>query len=153
MQNKALWAGTERIAFTIWLAASAAACTSWHTETVAPERVIAEKHPEKVRVTRLDSSRVELHAPELSGDTLIGMVYSTVVVDTGTASAGAIGALPTPSTSSTEARMRIPVDDVARIQTHRVSAGKTFLLFFSIAAVAVVAAGAGMLVALGSEGL
>jgi hypothetical protein len=48
------------------------ACTSWRVRNVTPERAIARDHPDKVRVTRVDSSRIVLSQPRISGDSLVG---------------------------------------------------------------------------------
>jgi hypothetical protein len=54
------------------LAASLGACHSWRAEGVAPSAVITEKKPSSVRITKTDSSRVEMYNPAISGDSLVG---------------------------------------------------------------------------------
>ena len=55
-----------------WLSA----CTSWTIQSASPQQVLAEHQPEKVRVTRADSTTVVLNQPEIAGDTLYGMGQS-----------------------------------------------------------------------------
>lgn len=50
------------------------ACTRWQLAEISPERVVTETQPSRIRVTRLDSTRVELIRPHVSGDSLIGSV-------------------------------------------------------------------------------
>ena len=46
-----------------WLSA----CTSWTIQSASPQQVLAEHQPEKVRVTRADSTTVVLNQPEIVG--------------------------------------------------------------------------------------
>ena len=46
-------------------------CSSWQVQSTTPTDVVAS-HPDELRVTRSDSSRVTLQRPEISGDTLYG---------------------------------------------------------------------------------
>lgn len=48
------------------------ACTGWKTQSVTAARVVAERRPHQIRVTRQDGSRVVLDRPEILGDTLFG---------------------------------------------------------------------------------
>jgi hypothetical protein len=54
------------------LLSSVLACTRWQLEEISPERVVSEKKPSRILVTRLDSTRVELIRPHVSRDSLIG---------------------------------------------------------------------------------
>ena len=56
-----------------WLTLHLGACTSWHVESAPLADVLAEEHPSRVRVTRTDSARVLVYAPQLVGDTLEGL--------------------------------------------------------------------------------
>jgi hypothetical protein len=46
-------------------------CTRWRTEPVSPVELLALQPPLRIRITRVDRSRVELHRPQLVGDTII----------------------------------------------------------------------------------
>ena len=48
--------------------------SSWHTERHAPQDVISRKRPERVRLTLIDSTRLELAHPVSVGDSIIGFV-------------------------------------------------------------------------------
>ena len=56
------------------LLSSAIACTRWQPAEISPERFVTETQPSRIRVTRLESTRVELIRPHVSGDSLIGSV-------------------------------------------------------------------------------
>jgi hypothetical protein len=56
------------------LLSSVIACTRWQLAEISPERVVTETKPSRIRVTRLDSTRVELIRPHVSRDSLIGSV-------------------------------------------------------------------------------
>lgn len=56
----------------LWLAAALEGCSSWRVQTAPPVEVLASQKPEKVRVTRKDSVRLELKAPGIQADTLTG---------------------------------------------------------------------------------
>jgi len=90
-----------------------AACTSWHVhEGVSPLQLISTNHPNVVRLTRADGSRMVLGEPRIAaGDSLSG-VHNGV-------------------TSS------VAVSDVTQVATPRVSAGKTIGLFLGLSVVAV----------------
>jgi hypothetical protein len=51
------------------------ACTSRHVEQgVTPQQLIADRHPDAVRVTLPDRSQIVLHQPSIAGDSLAGIV-------------------------------------------------------------------------------
>ena len=134
MRSGALWARMERLAFAAWLAASAAACTSWQVEMVPPAQLISQKHPDEIRVTLPNSSKVKLQQPTMEGDTLVGIVggHSTT---TGGASTGAFGENATLVELKGGTQLRLPVSDARYIETSHVSTGKTLGLLAGIAAV------------------
>ncbi len=55
------------------LSLSLTACTSWQPATVAPAQLLSDKHPESVRVTRTDGSRLRIYFPRIAGDSLVGV--------------------------------------------------------------------------------
>jgi hypothetical protein len=57
----------------VLLTASLTACTKWQVQTLSPQQVLATRHPDKIRVTRADSTQVVLTKPQIVGDTLYGM--------------------------------------------------------------------------------
>jgi hypothetical protein len=56
-----------------------AGCTSWRTQQLAPQQVISERHPDRIRVTLTDSSTLVLQHPTVSGDSIIGVTSQTQV--------------------------------------------------------------------------
>jgi len=50
-----------------------AGCGRWVPQPLVPQAVIEEDHPDRLRVTRIDSSRVELRQPRVESDSLKGM--------------------------------------------------------------------------------
>jgi hypothetical protein len=51
--------------------------SSWRTQRGAPQQVISEKQPERVRLTLTDSSARVVEHPVILGDSVIGLVYGT----------------------------------------------------------------------------
>lgn len=47
-----------------------AGCTSWRVQHVSPADLLS-REPRRLRITRADRSRIELHRPQLVGDTII----------------------------------------------------------------------------------
>jgi hypothetical protein len=45
-------------------------CTRWRAEQVSPVGLLTSESPTRTRITRFDRSRVELHHPQLVGDTI-----------------------------------------------------------------------------------
>jgi hypothetical protein len=142
----------ERLAFTAWLAASAGACTGWQVETVSPEQAISQKHPDEIRVTLSNSSRVKLQQPALEGDTLVGLVGGHATT-TGAASTGAFGENATLVEVQGGTQLRLPVSDAKYIETHHVSTGKTLGVVAGVALVAVVAWGIAVAISFSESGL
>jgi len=101
----------------------ASGCMTWKTQSAAPEQVLAEKTPDRVRVTRPDGSTMELVHPLIVGDTLAG----TRLGSSGTTS---------------NSRIAIPLSDVQSVSIRQVNAGRTALLIggLGVTAIAVIAA-------------
>lgn len=142
MRTRTLWARTERIAFTVWLAASTGACTGWQTVEVSPEQLITEQHPGKLRVTRQDGSRVELEHPSITADTLLGIVRPTTVATRESTGHGDFSTVSRTVGADTAVKVAIPVADAVRIEKRHVSAGKTAGLVFGLLVVGALVAGA-----------
>jgi hypothetical protein len=51
-----------------------AACHTWQPRAEAPDLVIREEQPDKVRLHMVDWTTVTLHDPKVSGDSLTGWV-------------------------------------------------------------------------------
>lgn len=71
--------GRTRLTALVLLLTYLPACHSWHTETVAPQAVIAAKHPDQIRIVRADGTSQVLHQPTLVADTLRGRSPETAV--------------------------------------------------------------------------
>ena len=61
------------IIYSIVLLLASAACTSWHTQSLSPAQVIAEKHPDQMRVILADSSKMVMRNPAISRNRLEGV--------------------------------------------------------------------------------
>ena len=48
------------------------ACTTWRAQSFPAQAVIRDDHPKRIRLTRLDGSRVELTNPRIVGDSIVG---------------------------------------------------------------------------------
>jgi hypothetical protein len=100
----------------------AGACMSWKTQPVSPDRALA-KHPNQVRITRADGSKLVLLRPTIVADSLVGEP-------------------PGDSAKRIAQRVAIPLSDVQSVAVQQVSAGKTILLIagVGVTALAVIAA-------------
>jgi hypothetical protein len=98
------------------------ACMSWKTQSVAPDQVMA-KHPDQVRVTLGNGSRIVIADPTIIGDSLIGSA-------------------PSSDRKRAAPRRAVLLSDVQSMQVHRVNAGRTTLLIAGVGATAVVVAAA-----------
>lgn len=91
-----------------------AGCTTWHVETLPPAEVIAQRHPDRLRVEGADGKRQMFYGPEVQGDSLRGREW--------------------PASTGSRA---VPLDRVRSVSTSRVSAGRTIGLVLGIPAAAV----------------
>ena len=105
----------------------AAACTSWHVETISPRELIAVRQPTDVRVTLVGGERMVVRHPRLIADTLLGTDV------TGERKGLLVG--PLLARNGPHTAIGLPVSLVQRIETRRGSAGKTLLAVGSILAV------------------
>jgi hypothetical protein len=60
------------VAATLWVSVSG--CMAWHPTELDGPRITPEEFPERVRITREDSSRVVLDFAALEADSITGMV-------------------------------------------------------------------------------
>jgi len=63
----------RRLIACLLLPCQLAACTSWKAQEPAPEQVLANQQPDKLRVTLTDGSRFVLDQPVVLNDTLSGI--------------------------------------------------------------------------------
>jgi hypothetical protein len=56
-----------------------AACSSWRTEPVTPTQLIQSRQPRKIRIERVDGTRLVLAQPFVRGDTVAGTVRRDTV--------------------------------------------------------------------------
>lgn len=94
----------------ILLACYLPACTGWRTQSAAPEQVMTTKHPERVRITRQDGSRVELLQPAIEADSVSGR------------DAGASGP------DSLKPRVAVALADIRTVELHQTKVAETVLL-------------------------
>jgi hypothetical protein len=80
-----------------------AGCQAWHTEGVRPDSLLAARHLRGLRVTRTNGSRMVLESPIVRADTLSGLV----------------------SRDGGQQQVQIPLADVQRVETLRLSGGRT----------------------------
>ena len=98
------------------IAICGAACTSWNKVGPTPAGYLETHRPEKVRLTRLDSSRIDLRAPRLRGDSVLGIVGGGLAV------------------TDTARQVAVPLHDVYFIEVRQFSPGKTMLLTLAVIA-------------------
>ena len=99
--------------------ATLAACHSWRAPDVSLAEALAD-HPDALRVTRQDFSRLTITTPRLSGDTLIGMQRA----------------------SRSETSVAVPLDDVRSIEVFKFDGGETTRLVVGLGATALLIAAA-----------
>ena len=104
--DSALWRSSARTVLILLL--SLTACTSWRPDTLTPQAVV-QSHPQSLRVTYTDSSRVVIKHPQLHGDTIVG---------------------PGPKMFE----VRVPLDTVLLTETRHGDGGKTALTVLVVAA-------------------
>jgi hypothetical protein len=90
------------------------ACTTWQVGTPSPAEFVTNKHPESVRVTRMDSSKFDLRSPEVLDDSLVGKV------------GGGMAHADTARTVS------LPLSDVQSVEVKKTSVGNTIALIGGI---------------------
>ena len=110
-------AGITGLVLAAWCSS---ACTHWKAQSAFPEQVVSRR-PQRVRVTRNDSSRIVLRRPEIVGDTLYGTPRDG-----------------RPATGSP--RPAIALTDVSEVAVRRVSVGRTTALALGTLVVAACAA-------------
>lgn len=90
------------------------ACTSWQVVGPTPAEYLRTQRPRNLRVTRADSSQVDLRTPVVHDDSLQGVV------------SGGLAA------SDTAHTVTVPLADVRSIAVRRFSLGKTLGLYVLI---------------------
>ena len=106
-------AGITGLVLAAWCSSG---CTHWKVQAAFPEQVVSRR-PQKVRVTRNDSSRIVLRRPEIVGDT-------------------AYGALRDGRTAAGSPRPAVALTDVSEVAVRRVSVVRTSVLAFGTLVVA-----------------
>jgi len=108
------------------LLAQVSGCAEWMNYQQPPGEVLASRSPEKVRVTRADGQREEVHAPRVVNDTLLGYRHG-----------------PGAGEQSRNPIVRIPVSEIDRMEVRQTNTGGTILLVgLGVAMVAVTVAAA-----------
>jgi len=64
---------TRRISPAVALLIVGAACTTWHTESLSPQDLVAAKHPSRVRVGLVSGDRLVIRDRRVVADTLLGI--------------------------------------------------------------------------------
>jgi hypothetical protein len=111
------------------LSSQASGCSSWRTQDAFPERVLARKSPERVRVTVADSQLVLL-GPRIQNDSLLGTVMT-----------------PDRGRRRVATPVGLSLRDIQRIETPGFNTGRTIAVTLASLAVA---AGVAVILALGA---
>ena len=101
----------RRMAAATWLVLASTGCTVWKVDHVSPRELLKNPNVTAVRVTKPDSSKVELYDVKLSGDSLVGH--------------------PTPRAVL---RVFVPLSRVQAIESKHKSIGRTLLIGLGAAA-------------------
>ena len=130
METRRAIAAGLMAAMLIQLGGCATPKRGWGVQEAAPERVIAEQAPDRVRVTKADGTRLEIWEPQVAGDSLVGR---TLLDDT----VWLVGR-PRPQMVP----VSVPLEEIRRVEVPAVTTGQVVwgLMVFAlgIAAMAVV---------------
>jgi hypothetical protein len=86
-------------------------CQGWTVPKVAPEQYIAEKQPERVRVSTTLGNRLELYHPVVSQDTLVAMAER-----------------PRSNAAQPPGQVHLPFAEISRFEVRGTHATRTALL-------------------------
>ena len=100
-------------------------CQGWRTVTPNPEVYVKEHTPDRIRVTRHDSSRLEIRAPQVRSDSLVGTTGGGL------------------ARGDTIRMVGVPLSEVSQVEARQGDAGKTLALvaLITVSFLAVAAAG------------
>jgi hypothetical protein len=104
----------------------------WEVQEAAPESVLAEQSPDRVRVTKTDGTRLQIWEPQIAGDSLAGLTLPDDAVW--------IAGKPRPQMVP----VSLPLQEIRRIEVPAVTGGQVALglaLGVLMAAAAVVVLG------------
>ena len=102
------------------------ACHSWQPTTVSPQQLIEEEQPDRIRVTRPDSTTLVVTDPTVVNDSI-----ATVLEECQTSVYGGRS-----NCRVVEVIPLIAVDDVASLEVRRVATGRTIRLVVLVPATA-----------------
>jgi hypothetical protein len=97
-------------------------CTTWKKQELAPQQVIAEKHPNHIRVFAVGGTTFELWSPRISGDSLVGSLVPVSYSDVPVLTPGAPEMTPAARPGG------VLLSDVQRLEIRGTSAGRTVAL-------------------------
>jgi hypothetical protein len=109
------------------------ACTSWHVGTPTPAEFVEREHPQNVRVTRTDSTTIELQSPTVRGDSLTGTVVTT--------NEGMPAGLVPAGRDSTVSLVSLALSDIARVEEERTSLWRSLVVAGAAVAGAILVVG------------
>jgi hypothetical protein len=96
---------TRRASGILMLAVWLSGCSTWRTESVAPQQFITENRPGKIRLLLNDSNTVQVQDPRILRDSVVGDQY----------------------VGNTNRRVAVPMGDILSVQTSHLNIGKTAL--------------------------
>ena len=99
-----------RITVLLTLMSLSSGCTQWAARQPAPVEILASEHPDKVKIVTASGEAIEVHNPEVRGDSVIGLLPNTGVA------------------GQPLARFSMPLSDVRGIATQRRDAARTIAL-------------------------
>lgn len=108
-----------RLSACILLVQSISACSSWFVQPTTPRDLIAGQHPQRLRITRTDSSHIVLTKPQIRGDSLYGSAEHGLRIG-----------------GSDRRSIVIPLPDVQEVAVRKFDGGKTAFAGAAVAGVA-----------------
>ena len=107
------------------------ACSTWQTTNTAPEQILAQQQPDRIRVTMTDGSEFVLLKPRIQGDSLAGLALFDVPLG-----AGRPATEPTPTS--------VALEEIRHVAVERSNQGTRLLAGVVLIGLVIVAVVAGM---------
>lgn len=99
----------SRVAALAWMAVTSSGCMVWKVDQVSPRELLKNPNVTAVRITRPDSSKVEIYDAAIAGDSIMGHPTPRAVV-----------------------RIYVPLSRVKVIESRHKSIGRTLLIGLGI---------------------
>ncbi len=107
----------HRLASTLFLMAWLSGCIEWKVQSATPETVVERQHPQAVRVITSTYDTLEIQAPVVTGDSIIGQVQTSFPASSGSPTRLITSQDPVQLTPAGAQRVAVSIHDVRAIAT------------------------------------